>query len=66
MEVEKLPRGAKKRKILGLLGGSRQDEVFGGAKAAVFKGLVPRRRSFRQINPNAVLVPVSPGGIERG
>jgi hypothetical protein len=46
--------GAEKREILGLIGGSRQDVVFGGAMAAVFSGLVPRRRSIRQINPIAV------------
>lgn len=52
-----LLQGAKKHKILRLLGGSRQDHVFEGAKAAVFSGLVPRRRSFRQINPKRLPIP---------
>lgn len=41
-QPKRLLQGVKKRKILGLLGGSRQDDVFGGAKAAVLLGFHPQ------------------------
>lgn len=44
--------GAEKRKILRLLGGSRQDFVFRGAKAAVFQGLSRAADHSGKSNPS--------------
>lgn len=72
--MDMLP-GAEKHKILGLLGGSRQDDVSRSAKAAVFPGSSPAP----PINPahelpsgfdasliETVSVPVSPSEVRRG
>jgi hypothetical protein len=49
-------RGDEKRKILGLLGCSRQDDVLESQVSRSFEGIAPRRRSSRTMNSRAVAV----------
>ncbi|MBB3521090.1 hypothetical protein [Rhizobium sp. BK456] len=45
---------AEKRKILGLIGGSRQDDVFRGSNGSGFSRALSRATDHQVINPIAV------------
>lgn len=66
MEAENAAERRKKREILGLLGGSRQDDVLDSAKGSGLHGDCPASPIIRRMNLQAVPMPGSSGGIERG